>query len=67
MHDVVQSELDLYRAEAALRGSDAANAATFINNSRVTIGGLSAATASTPVGSPSDAPSALDVHHYGQC
>ena len=60
MHDVVQSELDLYRAEAALRGNDLANAATFINNSRVTIGGLSAATASTPVGSPSDAPSALD-------
>jgi len=60
MHDVVQSELDLYRAEAALRGNDAATAATFINNSRVTIGGLSAATGSTPVGSPSDAPSALD-------
>ena len=44
MHDVVQSELDLYQAEAALRGNDAATAATFINNSRVTIGGLSAAT-----------------------
>ena len=38
----------------------AAFAATFINNSRVTIGGLSAATASTPLGSPTDAPSALD-------
>ena len=60
MHDIVQSELDLYRAEAALRGGDAATAATLINNSRVTTGGLTAATASTTVGAKTDAPSALD-------
>ena len=59
MHDVTQAELDLLQAEAALRGSDAATAVTMINKSRVTTGGLSAAT-SAKVGASTDAASALD-------
>ena len=59
MHDVTQAELDLLQAEAALRGSDAATAVTLINKSRVTTGGLSAAT-SAKVGASTDAASALD-------
>jgi hypothetical protein len=60
MHDVTQAELDSYLIEAALRGGDAATAVTLINKTRVDIGGLSAATSDTPLGSPTDKPNALD-------
>ena len=60
MHDVTQAELDLLQAEAALRSGDAATAATLINNSRVTNGGLTAATAADGAGASTDQPNALD-------
>jgi len=60
MHDITQVELDLLMAEAALRGNDAATAATLINNTRVANGALTAAAASDNMGSVADAPSALD-------
>lgn len=60
MKDLVQQELDLLIAEADLRASDAASAATQINKSRVGIGEMTAASAADGLGSATDAPSALD-------
>jgi hypothetical protein len=60
MKDINQSELDLLQAEAALRASDGATAATLINNTRVGNGALTAAAVADGLGSDADAPSALD-------
>ena len=59
MHDMTQSELDLLQAEAALRAGDASTAATLINKTRLTNGGLAAATATDDIGSSTDQPNAL--------
>lgn len=53
-------ELDLLMAEYYLHQSDATNAATYINKTRVTNGGMTAASSSDAVGSISDDPSALN-------
>ena len=60
MHDITIAELDLLQAEAALRSSDAATAATLINKTRVGNGALTAAAAADGLGSIADAPNALD-------
>jgi len=60
MHDVTQAELDLLQAESALRSGDAATAATLINNTRVTNGGLTAAAAADGAGASTDQPNAMD-------
>jgi hypothetical protein len=60
MRDVIQAELDLLQAEAALRSSDVATAATLINKTRVGNGALTAATVADGLGSVADAPNALD-------
>jgi hypothetical protein len=60
MHDITIAELDLLQAEAALRSSDVATAATLINKTRVGNGALTAAAAGDGIGSVSDAVSALD-------
>ncbi|HIA85230.1 MAG TPA: hypothetical protein EYO04_04375 [Candidatus Marinimicrobia bacterium] len=61
MKDLVQQELDLLTAESYLRASDAANAVTYINKSRVGIGELTAAAVADGIGSDTDEPSALDA------
>lgn len=58
--DMKAEELDLLMAEYYLHQSDATNAATYINKTRVTNGGMTAASSSDDVGSISDDPSALN-------
>jgi len=61
MPHMTMAELDMYRAEALLRtGGSTAEVAALINKTRVSRGMLNPATASDPVGSPSDAQSHLD-------
>jgi len=57
---LIKPEMDLLKAEAILRnGGDLGQVADLINNTRVGLGELEPATASTPAGTPADNPNPL--------